>query len=112
MNPFGNTGGSGDYWDYTVNALQAQQAYLVLTEDTNKTTTPIKFAPPPFVPAIPGPTVHRHGDGFENHAEQEGISAGSFINGWRVISGDVDVFNPASGGHLATADELAPIFWI
>ncbi len=40
--------GSGDLWDYTVNALQSRQAYLVLTEDTNKTTTPIKFAPAPF----------------------------------------------------------------
>ena len=53
MNPFGNNGGPGDLWDYTVSALQARQTYLVLTENTNLTTTPIKFAPPPFVPAIP-----------------------------------------------------------
>ena len=51
MNPGGGETGTG--WDYTVSALQARQTYLVLTEDTNKTTTPIKFAPPPFVPAIP-----------------------------------------------------------
>ncbi len=49
MNPGGNPNSSTG-WDYTVNALQSQLAYLVLTEDTNKTTTPIKFAPAPFVP--------------------------------------------------------------
>ena len=30
--------------------------YLTFTEDTNLTTTPIKFAVPPFVPAITTPT--------------------------------------------------------
>ncbi len=49
MNPFGNNSGPGDAWTYTVEALQTNQfTYLVLTEDTNKTTTPIKFAVPPF----------------------------------------------------------------
>ena len=42
-------------------------------------------------------------DGFENYADQEGITPPSYIDGWRVVSGDVDVFNP-SVGHLATAD--------
>jgi subtilisin-like proprotein convertase family protein len=49
MNPYGNLGGPGDAWTYTVNTLQTNQySYLVLTEDTNKTTTPIKFAIPPL----------------------------------------------------------------
>ncbi|MGA9777951.1 MAG: S8 family serine peptidase [Verrucomicrobiia bacterium] len=49
MNPFGNTDGPGDAWTYTVTTLQTNQyTYLVLTEDTNETTTPIKFAIPPF----------------------------------------------------------------
>jgi subtilisin-like proprotein convertase family protein len=49
MNPFGNPAGPGDAWTFTANTLQTNQfTYLVLTEDTNKTTTPIKFAMPPF----------------------------------------------------------------
>src|ERR1039458_4291572 len=47
MNPTVNPG-PGDLWDYTVNSSQAKYTYLVLTEDTNKTTTPIKYAVPPF----------------------------------------------------------------
>jgi len=46
MDPGG--GQIGTRWDYTVRALQASYAYLVLTENTNKTTTPIKYAVPPF----------------------------------------------------------------
>jgi subtilisin-like proprotein convertase family protein len=48
MNPNGNSAGSGDFWEYTVDAIGSQYKYLVLTENTNLTTTPIKFAPPPF----------------------------------------------------------------
>ncbi len=49
MNPYGNISGPGDAWTYTLDALQTNQyTYLVLTEDTNKTTTPIKFAVPPL----------------------------------------------------------------
>ena len=47
MNPNGNPQ-PGTIWDYTVNSSQAYYTYLVLTEDTNKTTTPIKYAVPPF----------------------------------------------------------------
>ena len=135
MNPTVNAG-SGDLWDYTVNSSQAKYTYLVLTEDTNKTTTPIKFAPVPFHGfltnlvttnlayltnwvsvtnsvvvtntwvttnvSVTGATGMS--DGFENTADAEGISAGSYVDGWRVVSGDVDVFNPTAGGHLGTAD--------
>jgi hypothetical protein len=49
MNPFGNTNGAGDAWTFTASTLQTNQyTYLVLTEDTNKTSTPIKFAMPPL----------------------------------------------------------------
>jgi hypothetical protein len=51
--PFANNNeGPGDLWDYTVEASQVKNTYLVLTENTNLTTTPIKFAPPPFVGAL------------------------------------------------------------
>ncbi|MGD1089501.1 MAG: proprotein convertase P-domain-containing protein, partial [Verrucomicrobiota bacterium] len=48
MNPNGNPAGGGDLWQYTVDAIGPQYTYLVLTENTNLTTTPIKFAPTPF----------------------------------------------------------------
>jgi len=39
-------------WTYTVFARQALYDYLTFTENTNLTTTPIKYAPTPFVPAL------------------------------------------------------------
>jgi subtilisin-like proprotein convertase family protein len=105
MNPNGNSGGPGDLWDYTVSALQARQTYLVLTEDTNKTTTPIKFAPPPFVPAIPAMTINPP----EWHSSFEGLPdtrmlTGSTFGGWTVTNGDIEVLGPATGPG-ANADE-------
>jgi subtilisin-like proprotein convertase family protein len=104
MNPFGNPSGPGDAWTFTLNNIGPAYTYLVLTEDTNKTTTPIKFAVPPFVGTsqVLGPTVMS--DGFENHIDQQGIPAGSYIDGWQVLLGNVDVFNPAAGGHLDKAN--------
>ncbi len=49
MNQFGNTN-PGTAWEYTAGGSQTNYLYLAFTEDTNLTTTPIKFAPPPFVP--------------------------------------------------------------
>ena len=37
-------------WSYTVHAAETNYLYLAFTENTNLTTTPIKFAPTPFVP--------------------------------------------------------------
>ena len=53
MNQFGNTNGAnGDQWTYTAGGVVTNFYYLVLTENTNQTTTPIKFAPTPFVYAV------------------------------------------------------------
>jgi hypothetical protein len=108
MNPFGNNGGASDYWDYTVNALQAKLAYLVLTEDTNKTTTPIKFAPPPFVPYIP-PTTNVAAVGWHSSFEgtvQSEPGAGSIIGeGWLINSGSVDVLTAGPSAWGSTAFE-------
>ena len=105
MNPFGNNGGPGDFWDYTVSALQARQTYLVLTENTNLTTTPIKFAPAPFVPGIPALTASlpEWHSSFEGNPQIE-PSAGSYISeGWYIDSGSVDVL--PNGFNGSTADE-------
>ncbi|HTX21011.1 MAG TPA: LamG-like jellyroll fold domain-containing protein [Candidatus Aquilonibacter sp.] len=49
MNEFGNPySAGGDAWTYTAGAQLTNFQYLVFTEDTNLTTTPIKFAVPPF----------------------------------------------------------------
>jgi subtilisin-like proprotein convertase family protein len=98
MNPFGNSGGSGDLWDYTVSALQARQTYLVLTE-TNHTTTPIKFAPPPFVPVIPAMTTNPpewHSSFEGNTVDSEPTAGQYFPDGWHVDSGSVDVVSNAT----------------
>ena len=49
MNPGG--GNLGTAWNFTYTAPMAEYYYLTFTEDTSLTTTPIKFAPTPFVPA-------------------------------------------------------------
>jgi hypothetical protein len=45
-----NVPGSGDAWNYSIGSASNNFLYLAFTEDTNLTTTPIKFAPLPFVP--------------------------------------------------------------
>ena len=44
----------GTAWVYTAGGVLTNYEYLSFTEDTNLTTTPIKFAPTPFVPLTPG----------------------------------------------------------
>jgi subtilisin-like proprotein convertase family protein len=97
MNPNGNSAGSGDLWDYTVDATGPAYEYLVLTEDTNKTTTPIKFAPPPFVPGA-GSIAWQ--DGFEESTGTltEPTAGQYFSGGWLVDTGSVDVVAAGYGG--------------
>ena len=97
MNPYGNSGGPGDAWTYTVNTLQTNQyTYLVLTEDTNKTTTPIKFAMPPFSGAATNSTTNSASvwyNSFDNSPSAYNLySQGTyFCGGWHVDSGDIEV---------------------
>jgi subtilisin-like proprotein convertase family protein len=92
MNPTRNPG-YGDRWDYTVNVDQPYYAYLVLTENTNLTTTPIKFAPAPFngtATIITNNVWHSSfeggpvGDSFYNPGDY-------FTEGWHVDEGGVKV---------------------
>lgn len=48
MNEFGNTN-AGTAWNYTASSYNNSYNYLVFTDNTNFTTTPIKFAVPPFL---------------------------------------------------------------
>jgi subtilisin-like proprotein convertase family protein len=52
MNEGGNTNNPTTAWEYTVTSTVADYAYLLFTENTNLTSTPIKFAPLPFTPAV------------------------------------------------------------
>ena len=106
MNPpsANNNEGPGDLWDYTVSALQARQTYLVLTENTNLTTTPIKFAPTPFVSAIPVTTnvvVPGWYSGFEGAIGGTPLAGSYFAGGWYVNSGSVDVLPTGVFGSTA-----------
>ena len=50
MNQFTNpAGANGTAWTYTAGGVQTNYNYLTFTDNTNLTTTPIKFALPPFV---------------------------------------------------------------
>ncbi len=48
MNQAGNGQTNSDLWTYSVTVITSEITYATFTEDTNKTTTPIKFATPPF----------------------------------------------------------------
>ena len=63
--------------------------YLAFTENTNLTTTPVKFAPTPFVPSTI--TSNVFSDGFEQTAAGDYSSGMKFGNGWSVTSNQVSV---------------------
>ena len=69
--------------------------YLTFTEDTNLTTTPIKFAVPPFVPAITTPT-NLFTNSFEGLTAADYV-ANQTVAGWAVASNQVSlVTDPAN----------------
>src|ERR1035437_4873182 len=111
MNPNGNPN-LGTYWSYTVTALQAKYTYLVLTEDTNKTTTPIKYAVPPFHGVLTNmlvtntvvttnmvPAAAEWHSSFEWTGGYNTFFAGSTFQGWHVDAGDIDVIPAGSSGN-------------
>ncbi|HTY87248.1 MAG TPA: S8 family serine peptidase [Candidatus Acidoferrum sp.] len=105
MNPGGGT--TGTAWKYSVSAVQTLQTYLVLTEDTNKTTTPIKFAPIPFIPTLSTssnpPPMHNsfEGAGFGDVV----YSTGQYFTGWRVDGGSIDAISNPSYSTNSVGDE-------
>jgi subtilisin-like proprotein convertase family protein len=90
--------------------ITAQYQYLTFTEDTNLTTTPIKFAVPPFngsSQAVTDAVVMS--DGFDNAVAAGGADpnraygVGQYVDGWLVESNDVDVCDNGWGfiGNIA-----------
>jgi subtilisin-like proprotein convertase family protein len=97
-----NQGGNPDtntLWDYTVTSTSADYFYLTFTENTNLTSTPMKFAVPPFY-NLPGSSSNVLISGFESAAAGY-YAPTSFIEGWSVVSNRVNVTtNPAA--HTGT----------
>jgi len=94
MNQFGNPAGpNGTAWTYTFGGVQTNYLYLTFTDDTNLTTTPIKFAIPPFVP-----TNTTYGitwtDSFETYPSGIYTNGTTFV-GWTVLTNQVAIItNP------------------
>jgi subtilisin-like proprotein convertase family protein len=88
MNQFGNpyATGNGDAWTYTAGSAQTNFEYLMFTEDTNLTDTPIKFAVPPF--------------GFDGGATNYSFSFEQATNG--DYFGFTNIFDPFGGWTLPT----------
>jgi len=87
----GDNENTNSIWSYTATVIGRTLSYLVLTEDEDKTSTPIKFAIPP----LGGLNVNATGtvvfaDGFDT-ALPNVYPAGTFIGGWEVITNDVEV---------------------
>jgi hypothetical protein len=111
MNPGSTTTNGSDAWQYTVSSTQAKYSYLTFTEDTNLTTTPIKFAPPPFVPTVETNFTFQTNivvvtnvvvqtntiiiSSFEPPAAADYVATNT-VNGWRVISNQVTVVNSSA----------------
>jgi subtilisin-like proprotein convertase family protein len=105
----------GDQWDYAVSATEPRFAYLTLTENTNLTTTPIKFAPPPFVPStgtnfivlpIPTNVVVLAGPIFNPVNGHAYYLLGT--NGWT----NSEAWAEELGGHLATIRDANEDAWV
>ncbi|MDW8308178.1 MAG: S8 family serine peptidase [Verrucomicrobiales bacterium] len=77
---------------YTVSSVQTNHTYLIFTEDTRRTTTPIKFATPPFAATGPGGPVTVTISTFDPATPGE-YAVPSLVDGWAVGGGQVSVVN-------------------
>jgi subtilisin-like proprotein convertase family protein len=100
----GNNSDPNTLWDYTATVVTSVGiSYLVLTENTNLTTTPIKFAIPPFGGAS--------GAAFTNFSSFE-VPVGTYasnttVDGWKVESNQVSVIQDPLLGPPAGSNVLA-----
>ena len=101
INQGGNTNYPGTAWEYTALTTSAKYLYLDFTEDTNLTTTPIKFAPTPFVPSTVATTNTL--DDFESASSGDYLADnGDSVDIWSVDNNQVSVVNDpatAQGGN-------------
>ncbi len=98
------TGGPpGTAWDYTATIVSGQYIYTTFTENTNLTTTPIKFGIPPYTNnlgltnlGIPVPVSD-----FDTVAATNYLMGDTF-EGWQVDSGEVEVINDPTLAHTGS----------
>jgi len=99
VNEFGNPAGM-TLWNFSAILLSGYN-YFRFTDDTNFTTTPVKFALPPFTNfnyMVTNSTTNGWvvDDGFDASFSQV-VAAGGIFSGWTVDSGDVEVLSSAGG---------------
>ena len=96
-----NSGSGGMLLDTIKIAKETSNyAYLTFTEDTNLTTTPIKFAVPPFVPDTTTSNVFT--DDFEQTPAGDYSSGAQFGNGWTVTSNQVSVITDPANAYAGS----------
>lgn len=95
----GNSGLLLDTISLRQTIIVTQDFYLTFTENTNRTSTPIKFAAPPFASATVATNFLL--SGFEPAAA--GVyAAPSVVDGWNVTTDDVSVINDPMLVHTGT----------
>jgi subtilisin-like proprotein convertase family protein/sugar lactone lactonase YvrE len=80
------------YWTYTIGGVQTNYLYLMFTDDTNLTTTPIKYAVPPFVPSTLSGIVWA--DSFETYPTgiySAAFPASPYGGNWTVLANKVAI---------------------
>lgn len=101
MNEFGPFDTNLTTWSYTVSDVGANHSYLTFTENTNRTTTPIKFLAPPFLPPLLAPPA-LIGTGFEAAAAGDYV-AFTNVDGWSALrTNPVTVLNDLTLAHTGT----------
>ncbi len=82
--------------------------YTVFTDDTNLTTTPIKFAPPPFAEEVDIPEVVLWSNSFEtvtNGVYTENDAAPVYLEGW-LVTNNVVTIQTTNGLALLTNNRV------
>ena len=90
MNQFGNPAGlNGTEWAFTAGGVVTNYTYLTFTENTNITTTPIKYAVPPFVPPLTN-SVNLSTSSFEGLPPSDYVT-NQIVSGFNVTANEVSV---------------------
>jgi subtilisin-like proprotein convertase family protein len=110
INPANNSDPSMS-WAYAANETVSRYSYLVLTEDTNKTTTPIKFAPPPFIPTNTAPPIPPGVTVLEGPIFSPVNGHAYYLLGTNTWTGS-EAWATNLGGHLATIRNAKEQNWV
>ena len=89
----GNNPAEGTLWEYVLTSSRREAAYAVFTENTNRTLTPIKFAVPPFAPALTKRIIAEENlDALPTGT----YASNSYVGIWQVTSNSVEIINNAA----------------